>query len=272
MLSFAPAPSASIAHRDEVHRRRAHEVRHEQVGGVVVDLGRGAELLEHAVLQHRNPAREGHRLDLVVGHVDDGRPQGLVEPLDLGAHLDAKLGVEVRERLVEEKELRIAHERSPHRHPLALAAGELGGASREQGLDSQGLRHLGHRPAPLGLRHAAHLHAEAHVLLDAHRGVERVGLEHHGDVAPRRREVVDGAPVDADLAPGDRLEPRDGVKEGGLAAARRPHQDEESALLDREVDVLEDLDRPVVLVEVVDFEEGHGVHPFTAPAISPRTK
>ena len=45
--------------------------------------------------------------------------------LDLGSHLHAQLRVEVRERLVEQEHGRIAHDRAPHRHALALTAGQL---------------------------------------------------------------------------------------------------------------------------------------------------
>ena len=49
----------------------------------------------------------------------------LVKLLDLGAHLDAQLGVEIRQRLVEQEHLRFAHDGAAHRDALPLAAGEL---------------------------------------------------------------------------------------------------------------------------------------------------
>ena len=73
-----------------------------------------------------------HRLDLVVGDVDDGGAEVLVQLLDLGAHVDAQLGVEVRQRLVEQEHIRIAHDRAAHRDALALAAGELARLAVEQ--------------------------------------------------------------------------------------------------------------------------------------------
>ena len=42
--------------------------------------------------------------------------------------------------------------------------------------------------------------AEGQVVVDAHVLVERVVLEHHGDVAVARRQVVDHPLADADLA------------------------------------------------------------------------
>ena len=60
-----------------------------------------------------------------------------VELLDLGAHVDAQLGIEVAERLVEQEEQGIAHQRAAHRDALALAARELRRLALEQPVDLQ---------------------------------------------------------------------------------------------------------------------------------------
>ena len=93
--------------------------------GVVVELLRRADLLEQALAHDRDPAAHRHRLDLVVGDVDDRRAEALVEAGDLGAGLDAQLGVEVGERLVHEEDGRLADDGPAERDALALAAGEL---------------------------------------------------------------------------------------------------------------------------------------------------
>ena len=59
--------------------------------------------------------------------------------LDLRAHLHAQLGVEVRERLVEQEHLRIAHDGAAHGDALALAAGELARIALEQGVEAEDL-------------------------------------------------------------------------------------------------------------------------------------
>jgi hypothetical protein len=53
------------------------------------------------VVHHRNARRQRHRLDLIVRDVNDGRTQPLVQPLDLHSHLDAQLGVQVGQWLIE---------------------------------------------------------------------------------------------------------------------------------------------------------------------------
>ena len=122
---------------DDVHRRRAHERGDEEVGGLVEEPLRRVALLQDAVAEHGDALAEGHRLDLVVGDVDGRDAEALVQPRQLAPHRDAQLGVEVREGLVHEERLRLAHHRAPHRHALALAAGEEGRAAVEQRLQTE---------------------------------------------------------------------------------------------------------------------------------------
>ena len=64
---------------------------------------------------------------------------------DLDAGLDPQRRVEIGERLVEQEDLRVAHDRAADGDALALAARELARLAVEQVLD---LQHLGGRGAP----------------------------------------------------------------------------------------------------------------------------
>ena len=64
---------------------------------------------------------QGECVQRVVREVDRGGAQGLMHLLDFGAHLHAQLGIEVGQRLVEQEDLRIAHDGAAHVDPLALA-------------------------------------------------------------------------------------------------------------------------------------------------------
>src|SRR6478735_11798951 len=109
----------------KIHRRRADEGSYERVDGRVVQLQRIADLLDDAVAHHNDPVGHRHRFDLIVRHVDRRRLQALVQLLDLGTHLYAKLRIEVRQRLVEQEYLRVADDRAAHRHALPLPARQL---------------------------------------------------------------------------------------------------------------------------------------------------
>jgi hypothetical protein len=106
----------------QVHRRAADEGGDKGGDRVVEHLHRGADLFDMAVLHHHDPVGQGHRLDLVMGDIDDRGLHLLVQLLDLGPHLAAQLGVKVRQGLVEQERIRVPHDGAAHRHPLALAA------------------------------------------------------------------------------------------------------------------------------------------------------
>ena len=62
-----------------------------------------------------------------MGDVDDGEAEALLELPDLRADAPPELGVEVRERLVEQQHAGLEDERAGHRHALLLATRELAG-------------------------------------------------------------------------------------------------------------------------------------------------
>ena len=207
---------------DEVHGRRADELGHEEVDGPVVERRRSVDLLEDAVAHHGHAVAERDRLDLVVRDVDGRHLEVALEPRDLGPHLHAQLGVEVRERLVHEERLRLAHDRAAHGDALALSARERARALREHALEPEHLGGVSDSRLDLGSRDLAQLQPERHVLEGRHVRVERVVLEDHRDVAVLRRQVVDDAAADPHGPAGDRLEACHHPQRRGLAAARRP--------------------------------------------------
>ena len=99
------------------------------VAGLVVDLLGVGDLLDPAVVHDRDPVRHRQRLLLVVGDVDEGDPDLALDLLQLDLQALAELQVERAERLVEQQHLRQVDQRPRQRHPLLLAAGELGGAA-----------------------------------------------------------------------------------------------------------------------------------------------
>ena len=62
-------------------------------------------------------------LDAVVGHVDGGDAERLLDSADLDAHLLAQEGVQVRQRLVQQQHARLDDEAARQRDALLLAAG-----------------------------------------------------------------------------------------------------------------------------------------------------
>ena len=76
-------------------------------------------------LQDDDPVGERHRFGLVMGDIDAGRLERHVQALDLRAHLDPELGIEVGERLVEEEQAGLARDCPADGDALTLAARQL---------------------------------------------------------------------------------------------------------------------------------------------------
>ena len=243
-----------------VHRRVPDEARHEQVGRVVVDLAGRCHLLDHALVHHRHPMTHRHPLDLVVGHVDDGRGEPSLELDELGTRLGAELGVEIRERLVHEERLGLPDDRPRQCDPLALATGHLGRPAIEHLGQLESLGHLLDLPGPLVLRHPLVLERELDVAPGRHLRVQRVALEDHRHVALLGLDVVDDPVTDLDGPLGRMLEPGDEPQHRRLPATGRPEQDEELTVLDLERDVAYRLH---VAESLRDLLERHQAHQAT---------
>ena len=132
---------------DEVHARRADEAGDEQVGRAVIELKRAADLLDDSRLEHDDPIAERHRFDLVVGDVDDGAAKLAVQFDEFGPHGDAQRRVEIGQRLVEQEDAHVAHDRAAQRDALALSARELGRPAIQEFADME-RRGRGLRPSP----------------------------------------------------------------------------------------------------------------------------
>ena len=97
------------------------------VDGPVVDLGRGADLVDVARVHDRDAVTHRQRFLLVVGHVDERDPDLALDALELELHDLPQLEVQRAERFVEQQRAGVVHQRAGQRDALLLAAGELRG-------------------------------------------------------------------------------------------------------------------------------------------------
>ena len=222
----------------------AQEVRHEGVGRAVVDLRRGGDLLDAALVDQDDPVGHGHGLRLVVGDVDDGDAQGGLDFLDLKAHALAELGVQVGQGLVQQQQLRLRDQGPGQGHALLLTAGQLGG---------QAVRVLaqmddGQHPADVFLDRLPGRFFDGqrvgHVVKHVHVRPDGVGLEHHADVPLFRGHeglpAGDQLVVDVHLAFRGLFKPGDDAQHGGLAAAGGAQQGHEFSVPEGLGEILQD--------------------------------
>ena len=233
-------PDDDVPDLDQVHRRRAQKRRDEGVGGVVVDLRRRSDLPHRAEVHDDDAVAHGHRLDLVVRDVDRGRADALLELLELLARRRAQLGVEVRQRLVEQEDGRLADDRARERDSLALAAGQLARLAVEQPADAEESRPPT-RPSGDGAP-AGPSAPSAETRCSCRRsGAGRArssGTPSRSGARGASRSFTTLA-ADQDLAGRRRLEAGDHPKEGGLPGAGRPEEDQKLSLFGHQADVVD---------------------------------
>ena len=115
---------SAVLHRggEQVHRRLADKRRHEQIGRPLLQVLRRGELLQHALLHHRDAVGQRNRFGLVMSH--DHRRHLLRDKvvLDAGAQQGAQLRLELRHRLVQQVDRGVADQRASEAHPLLRAA------------------------------------------------------------------------------------------------------------------------------------------------------
>jgi len=215
--------------------------------------------MQFGCIHHGHPGRHSERLCLVVRHIDGRDAETTLEGGDLRTGLNTELGVKVRQRLVHEEHLRLTHDGTAHCDALTLATGE-GLRLAVQVLDEVedlgcGLDAL----TDLRLVLLGDLEREAHVFRDGHVGVQRVGLEHHGDVAVLGLHVGDVSVSYPNGAFVDVLEACEHSQRGRLSATRGSDENEKFSVGDVDVKLV---DRGAVgaWVDPGGLVIGHGCH------------
>jgi hypothetical protein len=132
-----------------------------------------------------------------------------MQAFDLDPHLHAQFGIEVGERLVEQKNARLTDYRASHCDALALSPGECGRLAFKKLVELQRLGDSGDTFGSLAFAHSGNLQGVANIVGHRHMRIERVVLEDHGTAALARLQSVHDPAADGDLAVGDLLEAGD---------------------------------------------------------------
>ena len=209
---------------EQVHGGGANESGHKHILGGVVKLAGGAGLLQNTAVEHGNAVAHGKRLGLVVRHIEGGDAKFALQGGDFGTGLHPQFRIQVRKRLVHEEHFRLPHNGAAHGHTLPLAARECFRLTIQVGQQVQALRHGFHLLINLILGHTRNLEGKPHVFPHRHVWVERIVLEHHGDIAFFRWRGRHIGVTDQDAAGGHVLQAGQHAQGCGLAAARRANE------------------------------------------------
>jgi hypothetical protein len=122
---------------------------------------------------------ERHRLILAMRHVQEADPEFPLKALQFAAHMLPKEGIERRQRLIEEQDLRTGDQRARQRDALLLTARHLPRQALGEAAHLNEVKELARPLAPRGLRHPSDFKTVGDVVDGRHMGKERVVLEHH---------------------------------------------------------------------------------------------
>ena len=209
------------------------------------DLVRRRLLDDPPQVHDRHPVADVADDREVVGDEQHGEPEPLAQALEQVEDVRLHRDVEGGDGLVGDEEVRLERERAGDAHALPLTAGELARERIEGALAEAD--EVDELPAaladPFGLDDLVHAHDLGERLLHGHAGIQRrVGvLEDDLHVPPLGALPLQRLSAKADLARGRLVDPDDAAPERRLAAARLPHEPEDLALRDRQVDAV---DRP----------------------------
>ena len=233
------------------------EAGHEAAFRFFVQSFRSGDLLDAALVHDRDPVGENHRFALVVGDVEHGHPEALLEAADFVLHLLAQAAVQRPERLVHEHQVGLEHERPGDRDALLLAAGQLPGAARLEALQLDHVQGAFDAGFDLVFGQAARVQGKGEVLGNRHVGEQGVVLEDQPDVALVGLDRGHGPAVQPDIPAVGVLEAGQHLEAGGFAGTGRPEQRDELAARDLQIEILHRQGAAVVaLVHPAEFDEG----------------
>ena len=208
-----------------------------------------------------------------------------------GTHLATQLGIQIRQRFIQQEDARIANDRTAKGHTLSLSTREFAWMTTQEILETEHIGrssdsivdvlllgspvlpvHTGEDRTQAAGVSAPAQEAEGEVLLDVHVWIQGIVLEDHRDVAILGRQRVHLPVVDVDITRRDRFKPRDHPQRGALAATRWTDQDDELTIGDLQTDVVHGVD--ITGIDLGNGTESYVCHdyPLTAPDPIPSTK
>ena len=197
-----------------------------------------------------------------MGNIDEGGSQLLVQLDDLGTHAGTQLSIQVGQRLVKQEDGRVTNHCAAQSNTLALTTGQSLRLTVKQVLDFQDLSSFTNALVDVVLGHLTQFQAECHVLVHGHVRVQSVVLEHHGDVAVFRGNIVDQAVTDVHFALGDFFQTCDHTQGGGLTAAGRTDENDKFLISDFQVEILNGSNiARIDFVNMTATNAGHGSLP-----------
>ena len=215
----------------------ADEVGHEGVGRFVIHALGVADLQNMTIPHDDDGVAHGQGFFLIVGHIDERDPQLLLHALQFQLHFLAQFQVQRAQRLVQQQNLRLVHQRPSDSDTLLLAAGKLIHAALAIALQVDQLQHPIDLHVDLLPAHFLDFQAEGDVVPHIQVRKQRVFLEHGIHPALVGRHGGNILAFEQHSAGGGILKPADNPQRRGLSAAGGAQQRQKLLFSDVKINI-----------------------------------
>ena len=187
-----------------------------------------------------------------MGDIDEGRAHTLMHVDELHTHLGTELGVQIGKRFVHHKHARFFDHGTGECHTLTLATGEVRGLPFEIIREAYDLADFLDTTFALFFRDFFVCQTKFNVFFHGHGRIERIVLEHHGDITLARRNVVHTFSVNQNISRRHSLKTCDHTEGRRLSASGRTDENGKGAIFDFEIHML---DHYVVAISLRDIDQ-----------------
>lgn len=221
---------------------------------MLVDVFWGSVLHNLALVHHENAVAYSDGFVLVVCDHDEGRIRLALHVAKFRLQFFAEVCIEGAERFIEQKNVRLVHEGAGEGNTLLLTAAQGCWHFLGEVRDVHDFHHLLHALVDFVFRNLLALEAEGDVVVDVQVREQRVTLENGVDVSLCRGFFGNVFATENHSPFIGLFKACDNAEERRLAAARRAEQRYELAILDGDVDILQDSLVAKALLDTLDVQ------------------
>src|SRR6266567_3471171 len=213
-------------------------MRYEEAFRLIIDLLRCANLFDTSQTHDNHLIGKRHGLGLIVRHIDGGQVQLVMDALEFDTHFVAQIGVQVRERFVQQEQGWLQCYGAGNRQALLLPTAELAGIALAIFFQMDQFKSLLYTFFTLGSGNAADFQAITHVALYAEVREQGVVLKDHAKAALLGGHILNRLTIEQNLALAQFQQSGQTVERRGFSAAAWPQQRDELAPTHFKIEIL----------------------------------
>jgi hypothetical protein len=162
-----------------------------------------------------------------------------LQALNLGAHVQAELSVEITQGFIKQQQVWFFNERPSQGHTLLLSTRKLRRFALQQVLQLHERRNMFDLVLDDSARLTLDTQGKGEILINAQVRIERIALKHHANIALAGWEIVDDPSIEAQRTTGRAIDAGQHQERGRLATATGSEQGQKFSLGDATTEILD---------------------------------